>query len=194
MSIAAIVLAAGASHRLGQPKQLLLLDGEMLLERALRLAKEAGTAPVLAVVGAHRETICASIQFRDATLVMNNDWADGISTSIHAGLRALEDNAVQVSGALVMGCDQPRLTSEYLRSLIAAFAARDEAAIIASSYAGIQGIPAIFPPTVFNNLLALRGDRGARALLIDPPCPVVTLPFDGGDVDIDLPADLDQLK
>lgn len=194
MPIAAIILAAGASRRLGQPKQLVLLNGETLLERAVRLANEAGTAPVLAVLGAYRETICASIQFKHATLIVNDDWTDGISTSIHAGLRALDGETVRVSGALIMSCDQPRLTSEYLRNLIAAFAANNKTAIIASSYAGGQGIPAIFPRAVFQDLRALRGDRGARTLLGDPPCRVLTLPFEGGNIDIDLPSDLDQLK
>ena len=192
MPVAAIILAAGASRRLGQPKQLLQLDGETLLERALRLAKEAGAAPVLAVLGAHFAAICESISFNEAIPVLNDRWAQGISSSIHAGLRSLETCAPNAPGALVMSCDQPRLTAAHLRALIKAFEAHTTPVIVASTYAGIHGVPAVFPRSVFPNLRALHGDKGARALIAQHPCPVVALPFDGGELDIDLPGDLAQ--
>jgi CTP:molybdopterin cytidylyltransferase MocA len=194
MTVAAILLAAGASRRLGQPKQLLQLGGETLLERALRLAKEAGASPVVAVLGAHFAQICATISFNDAVPVLNDHWEQGISTSIHAGLRALEDCAPQTSGALVMSCDQPRLTVAHLRALIKAFHAHTTPSIVASFYAGVHGVPAVFPRDVFSQLQALRGDKGARALLAHPPCPLIALPFMGGEVDIDLPGDLAHLE
>jgi CTP:molybdopterin cytidylyltransferase MocA len=197
MPIAAIVLAAGASRRLGHPKQLLMLGGETLIARAIRLAGEAGATPVIAVLGAYHERIAAVIE-SDKTInaipVVNRDWQQGIATSIHAGLRALEDLAPQASGALILGCDQPRLTAEHLRALLEAFAAQASSAITASAYAGVAGTPAVFPRAVFADLLALRGDQGARALLMKPTCPSVALPFPGGEVDIDLPADLAQLE
>jgi CTP:molybdopterin cytidylyltransferase MocA len=197
MPVAAIVLAAGASRRLGRPKQLLVLGGENLIARAIRLAGEAGATPVIAVLGAYHERIGAAIESgktRNAIPVVNGDWRQGIATSIHAGLRALEDLAPQASGALILGCDQPRLTAEHLRALLEAFAAQGSSAIIASGYAGVAGIPAVFPRAVFADLLALRGDQGARALLMQSPRPPASLPFPGGEVDIDLPADLALLE
>jgi molybdenum cofactor cytidylyltransferase len=194
MSAAAIILAAGASRRLGRPKQLLEYCGETLLERAIRLAHESGASPVLAVLGAHFEVIRASISLDETVLVQNQLWEQGIANSIHAGLRALDASAPHSSGALLMSCDQPRLTSKHLRLLLDAFDAQGASTIAASAYAGILGVPAVFPRSLFTELLALRGDKGARVLLAHPTCGVVTVEFTGGEVDIDLPADLAHLQ
>jgi molybdenum cofactor cytidylyltransferase len=190
-SVAAIVLAAGASRRLGQPKQLLMLDGETLLARSVRLAGEAGVAPILVVVGARAELIGAAVPPGIATVVMNEDWEQGIASSIHAGVNALNAGA---RGALILACDQPRLSAEHLRGLIETFDAQGVASIVASAYAGVVGIPAVFPREAFPHLLALSGDKGARALLMYPPCPLIALPFEGGEVDIDQPDDMAQLQ
>lgn len=194
MPVAAIILAAGPSRRLGQPKQLVGFAGEALLERALRLAKEAGASPVLAVLGASFAPICASIPFNEAIPVFNEKWEQGMSTSIHAGLNEADVRAPEAVGALVMTCDQPRLSAEHLRALLRAFAAQDKPTIVASIYAGAYGIPAIFPRGVYPKLHALHGDKGARVLLAKPPCAIVALPFEGGEIDIDLPEDLAHLS
>ena len=196
MPVAALVLAAGASRRLGQPKQLLMYGGETLLARAIRLATEAGATPVIAVLGAHHERILATVpvnKLQNAIPIVNSAWEQGIATSIHAALTALQDSEPHASGALILGCDQPRLTGEHLGAMLDAFAAQPEPAIVASTYAGVLGIPAVFPHQAFAALLELRGDQGARALLIQTACPIIALPFPGGEIDIDLPADLDQL-
>jgi molybdenum cofactor cytidylyltransferase len=194
MTIPAIILAAGASRRLGQPKQLVGFAGEALLERALRLAKESGAAPVLAVLGANFAPICASIPFDGAIPVLNDKWEQGMSTSIQAGLNEAEVRAPRASGALLMPCDQPRLSARHLRALLTAFEEQPAPSIIVSAYAGTQGIPAVFPRSSFGVLHSLQGDKGARSLLAKPPCPVIALPFEGGEVDIDLPSDLAQLE
>jgi len=193
-SVAAIVLAAGASRRLGQPKQLLMLDGETLLARSVRLASAAGAAPVLVVIGANAELIGAAVQLDGAVVVMNHEWEQGIASSIHAGVKALDVEAPNAPGVLILACDQPRLSSEHLRGLIEAFAAQGEASIVASTYAGGLGIPAVFPRETFPHLLALSGDKGARSLLMQPPCSLIAIPFEGGEVDIDQPVDLAHLQ
>lgn len=192
--VAAIVLAAGASHRLGQPKQLLMHGGETLLARAIRLAREAGAAQVLAVLGANFEIICATVALDQAVPVINDLWQQGIASSIHAGLKALDAVAPDATGALIMSCDQPRLTAAHLANLIETFAAQPEPSIPASVYAGVLGIPAVFPRVALTHLRALEGDRGARALLVKPPCPLIAVPFPGGEIDIDTPTDLGQLE
>ena len=191
MTVAAIILAAGASRRLGQPKQLLIHRGEALLARAIRLANEAEAAPVFAVLGSQAETIRATINPHDARVAINKDWEQGIASSIHAGLHVLEEDA---TGVLILSCDQPRLTAEHLRALIETLTEQSVPAIVASAYAGVHGVPAVFPRAAFPGLLALEGDKGARALLLHPPCPLIALPFPGGEIDIDEPGDLAQLN
>jgi molybdenum cofactor cytidylyltransferase len=194
MPVAAIILAAGPSSRLGQPKQLLGFGGEALLERALRLAREAGANPVLAVLGANFAPICAAIPFNESIPVLNDKWEQGISSSIQAGLNEADVRAPEISGALIMTCDQPRLSTNHLRTLLQTFASQPKPAIIASTYAGTNGIPAVFPRSIFAKLHALQGDKGARPLLAKPPCSLVAIPFEGGEVDIDVPSDLAHLS
>lgn len=193
MSVAAIILAAGASRRLGRPKQLVAVEGEILLARVLRMANEAGASPVFVILGAHFAPICAAVSFDDAIPVFNDRWQQGMATSIHAGIHELDMRAPQSTGALVIACDQPNLTADHLRALLQAFEAQPHPSIAASFYADTLGIPAVFPRAVFAELFALNGDRGARALLVNPSCPLVRVPFAGGEVDIDVPADLDKL-
>jgi len=193
--VGAIVLAAGASRRLGQPKQLLMYGGETLLERAIRLAGEAGAAPVVTVLGANYEVICASVEgMSNSVPVINDQWEKGMATSIQAGLKALDAVAPQVNGVVILACDQPRLMKDHLRALLDGFIAQAGSAIVASSYAGVVGIPAVFPRMAFPALGALRGDKGARAVLVNPPCPLISMAFPGGEVDIDLPEDLANLQ
>ena len=194
MPVAAIILGAGASRRLGEPKQLVRFRGETLLERAVRLAEEAGASPAITVLGAHFFEICQAIPQRNSIRVLNDRWQQGIASSIHAGLNALAAIKSATSGVLLLPCDQPRLTAEHLRALLEAFASNAEAAIVASRYAGTLGIPAIFPRSIFPRLLKLRGDQGARGLLVKPLCELIAVEFAGGEIDIDTPEDLAQLE
>jgi CTP:molybdopterin cytidylyltransferase MocA len=194
MTIAAIILAAGESRRLGQPKQLLAYRGESLLARAIRLANEAGASPVLAVLGANFERVRAAIRPSNSIPVHNDRWRQGIASSIEAGVRALSVSAPEAEGVLLMSCDQPRLTADLLGSLISAFEGQGAAVIVASSYAEVEAVPAVFPRATFAELRALRGDKGARSMIERRPCPVVALEFPGGEVDIDWPKDLALLE
>ena len=193
MPLAAIILAAGGSRRLGRPKQLLEYQGETLLNRAIRRAREAGASPVIAVLGSDYETIRASLQDDTSIPVDNQRWRQGMASSIQEGMRALRLCAPDAAGVLLMGCDQPRLTGELLHALMAAFDASDEKAIVASAYAGAHGVPAVFPREKFAELRALQGDKGARSIIDQAQGSVVDVEFAGGDVDIDSPGDLAQL-
>jgi molybdenum cofactor cytidylyltransferase len=193
-TVAAVILAAGASRRLGQAKQLVRQGSETLLERTIRVVREAGVSDIFIVLGAQRELISASIAFKDALLVFNENWEKGIATSIHAGLRALDTHPAEWSAALILSCDQPKLSASHLCEMLRVLAEARQKSMVASSYADTLGVPAIFPRAVFPQLLALRGDKGARAILLDPPCPLAAVPFAGGEIDIDIPADLEHLS
>lgn len=190
MPVAAIILAAGESRRLGQPKQLLAYRGQTLLERAIRLANEAGASPVLVVLGANFATISAAIRSSNAIQVHNDRWRQGIASSIESGMRALSVHAPDAYGVVLMGCDQPRLTAEHLSSLVSEFEGREAAVIAASLYGGVRGVPAVFPRVTFAELHNLRGDKGARSVIESVLCPVVAKELPGGEVDIDSPEDL----
>jgi molybdenum cofactor cytidylyltransferase len=190
--VAAVIIAAGTSSRLGQPKQLLMLEGETLLQRAIRIAHKAGARPVLVVLGAHRDEIEAQVDFAGSNIVVNPNWEEGMASSIRAGVEALAEET-GCSGVLLMICDQPRVTPEHLGRMIDAFR-HSETSAIASVYAGKRGIPAIFPRKVFAELLALHGDKGASRLLSEPDRQVVGIVLDGGEMDIDRPEDLSHLR
>jgi molybdenum cofactor cytidylyltransferase len=191
-AVAAIIIAAGSSRRMGQPKQLLLLDGETLLQRAVRVAEEAGASPVLVVLGAHREQIESHVDRSALRIVLNPSWEGGMGTSIRAGLQALEGQAPDTSGVLLMVCDQPAVTAEHLGRMLDAFR-QDPTTTIASIYANRRGVPAIFPQPAFTDLLGLRGDQGARGLLLDADRTVTEIKLERGELDIDLPEDLTHL-
>jgi molybdenum cofactor cytidylyltransferase len=193
MSVAAIIVAAGSSSRLGRPKQLLIVDGQPMLQRAIRIASDAGAAPVFVVLGAHRETIEAAVDFSSTSIVFNQDWQEGIASSIRAGVLFVEKDAPATTGALLMTCDQPRITSANLRAIIDTFQSQSPPTVAASSYAGVCGIPAIFPPVAYSALLSLRGDKGARSLFSASPWPLIAVPLEVAKIDIDRPEDLARL-
>lgn len=192
--VAAVIVAAGSSSRLGQPKQLLTIDGEPMLQRAIRVALEGGATPVFVVLGAHREAFEKQVNFAIARIVVNDQWEEGLASSIRAGIAAVEKETPDAPGVLLMTCDQPRLTADHLRRMMDAFDAHAGGTAIASLYAGTRGIPATFPRQAFADLSALRGDKGARGLLAQPPWPVAEIPLEGGEIDIDRPEDLDKLR
>lgn len=193
-SVAGIIVAAGSSSRLGQPKQLIPIGGEPMLQRAIRFVHEAGAEPVFVVLGAHREIIEARVNFGPAEVVVNNEWTEGLASSIRAGVRAADQASSEESGLLLMICDQPRVSADHLRRMIQVFQAQPPGTAVASVYAGTRGIPAIFPRLAIDHLCALRGDQGARSLLARPPWMVVEVPLEGGEIDIDRPEDLEQIR
>jgi molybdenum cofactor cytidylyltransferase len=187
--IAAVVLAAGASTRLGQPKQLIRFHGEQLIDRTIRIAHEAGATSIFVVLGSEYEAILAAIRTDHfgARILINKGWRHGMATSIALGVAAAE--RVGANDVIVLTCDQVTVTPEHLQSLI--LASRRER-VAASLYHGRGGIPAIFPEFSFHALQDLSGDEGAREVLQGDSVLTVALP--GGEFDIDTPADLERLK
>jgi molybdenum cofactor cytidylyltransferase len=186
MRVAAVVLAAGGSTRLGQPKQLLVTGGETLVAHAVRVAREAGCEPVLVVSGAVALNTTA-------TVVMNDNWQQGIGSSIGCGVRHIAAQQPPPDALLLLTCDQPRIDATLLRALIEAHAAAGKP-IVASSYSDTLGIPALFDRSCWDELLRLPAESGAKPIITSDPARVAVVKFAGGAIDIDTPADLDHLR
>ena len=184
MLTAAIVLAAGASTRLGEPKQLITIHGETLLARAIRIAQESGADHVFAVLGANADALRP--QAHIATIIENPHWQQGMASSVRAGVTAAGD----YDAVLLLPCDQPAVTPFHLALLIA----NGEEKIAASVYTGHTGAPAIFPRKYFPELLALEGDSGARQLLQMHKQDVVEVPLENGELDLDTPESLEAIR
>lgn len=195
-SVPAIVLAAGGSTRLGQPKQLLRLPafgGETLIDHAINLAIAAGVAPIFVVLGADADAIQRQSQLRECIVIRNEAWKEGMASSIRQGVAAVMGNAPDASGAMVLVCDQPALSADHLRALLNAHRA-DPKSIAASRYAGRAGVPVVFPRALFPALLELRGDQGARAMLQQSGLTIHPVEFPEGEWDIDSTEDLQRLE
>jgi CTP:molybdopterin cytidylyltransferase MocA len=186
MKTAAIVLAAGASTRLGEPKQLITINGEALLARAIRIAQESGVDEVFAILGANAAALRDHAHI--ATIVENPLWHKGMATSIRAGIEA----AATFDAAIILTCDQPAVTPFHLLQLLVA--SEEGKRIAASRYADRTGIPALFPQKYFAELLALEGDEGARHLLRAHTDEVVEVVLENGELDLDTPESLEAIR
>lgn len=191
-SVGGIVLAAGGSARFGQAKQLLSFQGESLVRRALRAALDAGCVGITVVVGEFRDTIEVELRETPAVVVENPAWRRGLGTSIHCGLHHLLASRPELEAVVLLACDQPFVDGDVIRSLITQWENSGKP-IVASSYAGTLGIPALFGRACFESLLALPDDSGAKSLIESRPAEVARVQFENGAIDIDTPADFEDL-
>lgn len=180
--IASVILAAGASRRLGQPKQLIQIAGESLLRRTARLALQTECGPVFVVLGFEAERMKPELKGLAVQMLMNPAWPEGMGSSLRCGVQAAQ--ACGAEGVLLLVCDQPRLTVEHLRSLLAPHGEAG-AAITASEYAGQAGVPAVFAAGFFPELLQIRGDRGARQVIERHRDAVQSIAWPDGGLDLD---------
>jgi molybdenum cofactor cytidylyltransferase len=191
-SIGAVILAAGVSSRMGEPKQLLRLGGKALLEQVLDLARSAAVDEIVVVLGAAAENIRQQVDLSKIKVVINSSYQQGMGTSLAAGLAALDP---AINAALILLADQPfvrpatldRICGEYRRS---------HAQIVIPLYNGFRGNPVLLDRSVFPEVMALSGDVGCRAIFGNHLEGIVKLPVDdvGILLDIDSQADFDKLQ
>lgn len=190
MAIATIILAAGGSSRLGQPKQLIQSNGESLVRRMAQQALALRAGPVVVVLGASQDRIMKELTGLAVTTVVNPTWAEGMASSLRTGLRAID--AESTEAFLVVLTDQPYVTVELLQRLIDTRQSTGRG-IIASRYAepdGILGVPALFDNHYRREFLNLTGDTGARKLIQQYASDSTSIPFPLAGIDLDTPADL----
>jgi CTP:molybdopterin cytidylyltransferase MocA len=186
--VACAILAAGASRRLGRPKQLLnVASDQPLIRHIASIALSSRADAVAVVLGAHAGAIAAALAGLPAVeLIRIADWPEGMSASVRA---AATWAAAQGWGALLLAVsDQARLTARHLDDLIDA--SEQGRLLAASYYGGVRGVPAVIPGAHYGALQRLTGDQGARALLRSGQHPVVEIGWDAGLEDLDEVGDL----
>lgn len=186
-----IILAAGASTRMGSPKQLLPYQDNTLLQHSINVALADSFTPVIVVVGAKILDILPVINNYHITIVENREWQEGLGSSVRIGISTLMDQTPLIENAILMLCDQPFVTAELLRQLVETKAATHKK-IVACTYKNTAGVPVLFDKSFFSELLQLKGQDGAKKLLIQHSAEVATVPFPEGAIDIDTPEDYDK--
>ena len=182
----AVVLAAGASTRFGSAKQLVRIGGRPMLHATVTRAVEVAGSAVIVVLGARAAELAPLLSHSPASIVINRDWREGLSSSIRAGIARLP---AACSGVLLLLADQAAVTTEDLRRLVGTWRRQTEY-VAAAVYGSTVGVPAIFPRSAFSELMRLRGDQGARALIHRNPDRLVRVPMESAGIDIDTPEDL----
>jgi molybdenum cofactor cytidylyltransferase len=215
--VAAIVLAAGASTRLGagRSKQLLRYQGRTLLRHSVEQALASNCRPVIVVLGAEVERCQRELDSLDVEVTLNPAWAEGMGSSIRAGMTALAAAAPGARAVVITLCDQPLVTAAFIERLAERYLTEAEdgqaeptVAAVAAEYDGQPGVPALFPRSRFAELSRLDGSAGARRLLRVTAAPsatasgaalqsassrVVTLPCPEAAVDVDTITDYEAL-
>jgi len=163
-----------------------------LLRRAAGTAVAAECGPVVVVLGAAVEPLRRELAGVPVRIVENPHSAEGLSTSVRAGLDALRERG-QPDAVVFLACDQPRLTPDVLRTIVARFRATRPPAV-ACAYGDTVGVPALFARSLFGELRALAGDRGAKRVLERHAAEIVTVPFEPGRFDVDTPEDAARLE
>ena len=188
---AIVILAAGKSSRLGQPKQLLPFKGKSLLQHMIHTAG-AVSKDVIVITGANAFSIESDIKKSGARTVFNKDWEEGMASSIRCGVMEIRTHLPELQAAIFMVCDQPFVTQQLLEDLIREQELSGKS-IVASAYSDIAGTPVLFTENIFPELLELEGDTGARRIIAKIKERIATVSFPLGNVDMDTPEDYKKL-
>lgn len=189
-TIGMIILAAGASSRMGTPKQLLLYQGRSFLSQIVETAIASICRPIVVVLGANAQQLKSEISHFPVQVVENTGWHEGMSSSIKVGMQALINQNIQ-SVAIAL-CDQPFVSVQIINKLIAAYQCTGKS-IVACEYANTLGVPALFSRALFPELMNLGATAGAKYLIKKYSHTVFPVAFPEGEIDIDTPKDYQQL-
>jgi molybdenum cofactor cytidylyltransferase len=186
-----IILAAGSSSRLGEPKQNLVYKGKTLLQNAIDTAISSLCKPVIIVLGANADVTKATIENLPVNILKNEFWQEGMASSIRLGITELKKIEPKASSVILMLCDQPFVDTSLINKLVQS---QSEKGIVASAYNDTIGVPVLFDELYFEELLQLKGQEGAKTLLLKYPDDIVMIGFHLGSVDIDTIEDYEKLS
>jgi molybdenum cofactor cytidylyltransferase len=189
--LAAVILAAGGSSRMGQPKQLLKFRGTSLLRRAIETAQAVPADQVIVVLGSAADQLLPECQATNATVVLNDQWQEGVSTSLRGGLAAV---ASEARGVFIYPADMPLVTPEALRELAHRQQVSGRPAAMTEA-GGVRGVPVFITRSLFPALMIQEGDVGGAQYLRGHPEAVEAVHFDDPDLvrDVDRPEDYARL-
>lgn len=187
--IGVLILAAGSSSRMGTSKQMLPVEGKSLLARTITTAIEAKLDNIVVVLGSNADEHRIEANEFPVTTILNNDWHKGMGTSIRAGIEYFQLQQ-SIQGIVILVCDQPKLSPDIILALIEK-EKQTHKPIIASQYANTLGVPALFMRTVFDKLLTLADDHGAKKVIMQNRDHVSIVDFPDGEIDLDTKDDYD---
>ncbi len=187
-----LILAAGSSSRLGQPKQLISFGGRSLLQRVIDEADQYLFNPKVLMLGAKDELIYSKLKLGGFSHLTNEQWQDGMGTSIQKGSQHALKLFPDLQHLMILLSDQPFVTGEVMDKLMESHLGNQQG-ITASQYGENIGVPAIFSKPFFEHLLALSGDQGAKKIMLDAGEDLYLVDFPKGEFDIDTPADVQRL-
>jgi molybdenum cofactor cytidylyltransferase len=188
MQLVVLILAAGKSSRMGNIKQLLKIEDKTLIENAIETSMKIEKTSTLCVLGAHAAEIKKKVDMSNVDVTINKDYELGLSSSIISGIKHLQKQKKQFDGIFLLLADQPAIKVAYYQEMVALFS-KEKKKIIASKYKNGFGVPAIFPKSFIKNLLAIKGDKGAREFLQKNKKEILSPKTPVNLVDIDSPKD-----
>jgi len=188
-----VILAAGASTRLGRPKQLLQYHGKTLLDHSVNEAINAKADAVVVILGKNADLLQNKIDNQKVNVVINKDWEEGMAASVRLGLATLLKIKPYIDAVIFMVCDQPHISSLVLNELITT-QQKTTKQIVTCNYGGSIGPPALFHKKYFRELAKVKGDIGARNIIQQNMNDVATILFPEGKIDIDTQEDYDALE
>ncbi len=191
--IGVVILAAGSSSRFGEPKQLLQHNGKSLLQNTIDAALNSSADAVVEVLGANAEKLTNEIDRSGINTIINSEWSEGMASSVRNGLNELLFISPSTDAVIFMVCDQPYVSSHLINDLINTQKQTGKP-IVTCNYGEAIGPPALFHKSLFNELMQLKGDFGARKIIQEHADQVATVSFPDGKIDIDTLDDYDSLK
>lgn len=190
MNIGIIILAAGTSSRMGVPKQLLLIEGKTLIKRVVEVAIDTSCYPIVTVLGANKELIKKELSKVPITIIDNPQWEKGMSSSIKMGLAGTYMTLKEIDAIIFLTVDMPFVSANLINEMIKKATENKEISIVACQYENQKGtstlgIPVLFKRDLFNDLLELTGDEGAKKIVLKNKDKTALIDFPEGKIDLD---------